>query len=110
MSPTQTAPCSTLLLSISLRARDIGGHNSPVQETPKLNSSCRGVGQAGMPGPKEGCWIWGEKAQQTCSDGQRRSQPLGSPHPTTSVGLMGKRLSGGQRPAGLLTDSHIPLS
>lgn len=51
MSPTQTALCSTLLLSISLGTHNVRDHNKLMRETPKPNSSCSGVGQAGMLDP-----------------------------------------------------------
>lgn len=42
------ALCSTLLLSISLGTHNVRDHNKLMRETPKPNSSCCGVGQAGM--------------------------------------------------------------
>lgn len=31
--------------------------------------------------PRQGCWIWDDKPQCTCSNGQCRIWPLSSPHP-----------------------------
>lgn len=98
-------------------------HNKLKQENPKLNSSCCGGDLAwmtgpwqgchvhgrgarsmvGVPGPWQGCqvhgrgcwiWIWGDNPQQTCSNGQCRSHPLGSPHPTPLGGSEGNAFRG----------------
>lgn len=59
--------------------------------------------------PQQGCWIWVPNPSKAAVLGNTGPAP-GLPPSRCLRGVPGKPLLGGQPPAGLLTDSHIPLS